>query len=149
MIIDTHAHIYSEDLETYPTIDDPLRPPPGAGTPEGLREAMRSTGVDRAMLVQTSTFYRMGQHLCARRRRGLPDDWARSVVTLDPEDPHSPDVLFALYERANARALRTYPVGHRGLRPPRQPSIDRRRLLLGHDCERPAWASCGQPTNSP
>ena len=30
---------------------------------------------------------------------------------LIPEDPHSPDVLFALYERANARALRTYPVG--------------------------------------
>ena len=57
MIIDSHAHIYSEDLETYPTIADPLRPPPGTGTPSGLQEAMRSCGVDRAMLVQTTTFY--------------------------------------------------------------------------------------------
>ena len=110
MIIDSHAHIYSEDLETYPTIADPLRPPPGTGTPAGLQEAMRSCGVDRAMLVQTTTFYEW-DNTFVRDVGTASDDWARSVVTLNPEDPHSPDVLFALYERANARALRTYPVG--------------------------------------
>ena len=64
----------------------------------------RDVGPDHHLL-------RMGQHVCPRRWRRPSDDWARSVVTLNPEDPHSPDVLFALYERANARALRTYPVG--------------------------------------
>ncbi len=112
MIIDTHAHIYSEDLQTYPTIDDPLRPPPDTGTPEGLQDAMRSSGVDRAMLVQTSTFYGW-DNTFVRDTGAAAGDWARSVVTLDPENPHSPDVLYALYERANARALRTYPVSHR------------------------------------
>ena len=110
MIIDSHAHIYSEDLETYPTIEDPLRPPAGTGTPAGLQEAMGSCGVDRAMLVQTTTFYEW-DNTFVRDVGSASDDWARSVVTLDPEDPHSPDILFALYERANARALRTYPVG--------------------------------------
>ena len=28
LIIDCHAHLYGEDPSKYPTIDNPLRPPP-------------------------------------------------------------------------------------------------------------------------
>ena len=104
MIIDSHAHIYSEDLETYPTIADPLRPPPGTGTPAGLQEAMGSCGVDRAMLVQTTTFYEW-DNTFVRDVGTASDDWARSVVTLNPEDPHSPDVCsLCTRERTRGRS---------------------------------------------
>ena len=44
MIIDCHAHLYSGDLVRYPTLPDPLRPPPGTGTVEHLREESRAAG---------------------------------------------------------------------------------------------------------
>ena len=113
MIIDAHAHIYSEDETAYPTIEGPLRPADGTGTPEGLQAEMRAAGVDKAMLVQTSTFYGW-DNTFVRDTGRESGEWARSVVTLDPDDPHSPDVLCALVERANARALRTYQTGARG-----------------------------------
>ena len=58
MIVDTHAHIYSPDQTAYPTISEPLRPPRGTGSPEHLRQEMQNADVDRAVLIQTSTFYR-------------------------------------------------------------------------------------------
>ena len=128
MIIDTHAHIYSEDEAAYPSIEDPLRPPAGTGTPEGLQARMRAAGVERAMLVQTSTFYGW-DNTFVRDTGSVSGDWARSVVTLDPDDPHSPDVLFALVESANARALRTYEAGVRGYDNPGN------RRLIAAACE--------------
>jgi predicted TIM-barrel fold metal-dependent hydrolase len=109
MIIDSHAHIYSPDEPAYPPRKDPYRPPAGKGTPEGLQAEMKAAGVDRAMLVQTTTFYSWDNSY-VRDTGAKAGSWARTVVTLDPEDPHSPDVLYALVQRANARALRTYPV---------------------------------------
>ena len=146
MIIDSHAHIYSEDLETYPTIADPLRPPPGTGTPSGLQEAMGSCGVDRAMLVQTTTFYEW-DNTFVRDVGAESDDWARSVVTLNPEDPHSPDVLFALYERANARALRTYPVGRQDYDHPGNRRLISAARDLGITVNALCSVNCGQPTS--
>ena len=112
MIIDSHAHIYSEDLGTYPTIDDPLRPPAGTGTPSGLQEAMGSCGVDRAMLVQTTTFYEW-DNTFVRDVGAASDDWARSVVTLNPEDPHSPTYCRPIREseRAGAQDISGRPSG--------------------------------------
>jgi predicted TIM-barrel fold metal-dependent hydrolase len=110
MIVDTHAHIYSEDETTYPVIERPYRPPTGTGTPEGLRQEMRAAGVDRAMLVQTTTFYGWDNSF-VRDTGAVSGDWAVTVCTLNPDDPHSPDVLYALKERANVRALRTYVSG--------------------------------------
>ena len=148
MIIDTHAHIYSEDLETYPAIDEPLRPPPGTGTPDGLQEAMRSSGVDRAMLVQTTTFYQW-DNTFVRDTGAAAGDWARSVVTLDPEDPHSPDVLFALCERANARALRTYPVRHQNYDHPGNRRLIAAARDLGMTVNSLAWRiAVGRRTGS-
>ena len=109
MIVDSHAHIYCPHEDVYPPIDDPLRPPPGVGSPDHLRREMQTAGVDRALLVQTSTFYGWDNSF-VRDTAEATRDWSAGVCTLDPEDPHSPDVLFALVSRSNIRALRTYPV---------------------------------------
>jgi predicted TIM-barrel fold metal-dependent hydrolase len=107
VIVDTHAHIYSADEAAYPPIEQPYRPPDGTGTPERLRERMRAAGVDRAMLIQTSTFYGWDNSFVRDTSAGA-GDWAVGVCTLNPDDPHSPDVLYAMVERSNVRALRTY-----------------------------------------
>ncbi len=110
MIVDTHAHIYSEDEERYPVIPDPLRPPPGTGTPERLRIEMDTAGVGRVMMVQTTTYYGWDNTFMRDSVRRC-SAWAAGVYTLDPEHPHSEEIMFALSERAGMRALRTYPVG--------------------------------------
>ncbi len=107
MIVDTHAHIYSPDEVRYPAIERAYRPPAGTGTPEGLRRAAQGAGVDRVMMVQTTTFYGW-DNTFVRDTGAVSGDWAVSVCTLDPDDPHSPDVLYSLVQRANVRALRTY-----------------------------------------
>ncbi|MER3405441.1 MAG: hypothetical protein C4289_10040 [Chloroflexota bacterium] len=113
MIIDTHAHIYSPDEQAYPPRADPLRPPPGTGSPEHLRREMQAAGVDRAMLIQTTTFYGWDNRFL-RDTAEAARDWAVGVCTLNPDDPHSPDVLYALVHRSNVRALRTYASGPGG-----------------------------------
>ena len=37
-IVDTHAHIYSEDVNQYPQFSEPYLPPTGHGTIEHLKE---------------------------------------------------------------------------------------------------------------
>jgi predicted TIM-barrel fold metal-dependent hydrolase len=110
MIVDAHAHIYSPDEVAYPPGENPLRPPPGTGTPEHLRREMQAAGVDRAMLVQTTTFYRWDNRF-VRDTAAAATEWSVGVCTLNPDDPHSPDVLYALVHRSNVRALRTYASG--------------------------------------
>lgn len=110
MIVDTHAHIYSPDEAAYPPCDQPLRPPPGTGSPAHLRREMQAAAVDRVMVVQTTTFYRWDNSF-VRDTAAPSRDWAVGVCTLDPDHPHSPDVLYALVHRSNVRALRTYASG--------------------------------------
>ena len=38
-IVDTHAHIYSEDVKQYPHISDPYLPAPGYGDIQDLKDA--------------------------------------------------------------------------------------------------------------
>ena len=108
MIIDTHAHIYSPDEDSYPTTSEPLRPPVGTGSPEHLRQAMAAAGVDRAVLIQTSTFYRWDNRF-VRDTSAEARDWAVGVCTLNPDDSMSPEVLYALVDRSNVRGLRSVP----------------------------------------
>lgn len=130
MVIDTHAHIYSPSEAAYPPAENPLRPPPGTGSPEHLRREMQASGVDRAMLVQTTTFYRWDNRF-VRDTAAASRDWAVGVCTLNPDDPHSPDVLYALVQRANVRALRTYASGPGG----RYDFVGNRRLFgAARDC---------------
>jgi L-fuconolactonase len=110
VIVDTHAHIYSPDEAAYPPIEKPFRPPVGTGSPEHLRREARAAGVDRVMMVQTTTFYGWDNSFVRDTGAGS-GDWAVTVCTLNPDDPHSPDVLYALAQRSHARALRTYAGG--------------------------------------
>src|SRR3989304_4091635 len=112
MIVDAHAHIYSPDETRYPTRENPYRPPRGTGSPEHLREEMKANGVEKVLMVQTTTFYGWDNSF-VRDTITASQPWAAGCYTLDPLDPHSPDALWALVERAGARAIRTHPV-HNG-----------------------------------
>jgi predicted TIM-barrel fold metal-dependent hydrolase len=107
VIVDTHAHIYSPDETAYPAIEKPYRPPAGTGSPDHLRREAAAAGVDRVMMVQTTTFYGW-DNTFVRDTAAVSGDWAVGVCTLDPDHPHSPDILDALVRRSNVRALRTY-----------------------------------------
>lgn len=108
MVIDTHAHIYSKDEKIYSPVDDPLRPPRGTGSLEHLWNDMKDIGVDRAVLIQTSSFYSWNNRfICDAATEAR--DWAVGVCTLDPDAPHSRDVLYALVSRSNIRGLRSVP----------------------------------------
>ena len=108
MIVDTHAHIYSPDEAAYPTIEDPLRPPEGTGAPEHLQREMEAGGVDRAVLIQTSTFYRWDNRFL-RDTSTNSREWAVGACTLDPDDPGSPEILRDLVEHSNVRGMRSIP----------------------------------------
>ena len=110
MIVDTHAHIYSADEVAYPVIEKPYRPPAGTGTPERLRREAQAAGVDRVMLVQTTTFYGWDNRF-VRDTSAASGEWAAGVCTLNPDDVHSPDVLYEFVALAHVKALRTYASG--------------------------------------
>lgn len=108
MIIDTHAHIYAPDEKRYPPIDKPLRPPAGTGSLEHLRRETRANRVDKACLIQTSTFYRWdNRYICDSAR--ATRDWSAGVCTLDPDDPHSPGLLAQFAREYGLRGMRSIP----------------------------------------
>ena len=114
MIVDTHAHIYSPDEKRYPPIEKPLRPPAGKGSLEDLRKETRANKVDRACLIQTSTFYRFdNSYICDSALASK--DWAAGVCTLDPDDPHSPGLLTHYVKKYGLRGMRSIPARDRRL----------------------------------
>ena len=106
VIVDTHPHIYSEDEGRYPPIDKPYRPPAGTGTVGHLRREMQANSVSKAVVIQTSTFYRWDNRFICDTVQANPH-WCTGVVTLNPEDPHSPDLLYALVKKYGVRGLRS------------------------------------------
>ncbi len=122
-IVDTHAHIYSPDEQRYPPIENPLRPPPGRGSVEDLRQESRRRGVDLVCAIQTSTFYRFDNRYILDTARAHPD-WVAGVCTLDPDDPRSPELL----------SLHVREYGIRGMR-----SIPARDGMLDHPGVRALW----------
>jgi len=106
LIVDAHPHIYAPDEKRFPTIETPLRPPPGSGTVEKLRQEMKAAGVAKAVVIQTSSFYRWDNRfildtVVANRQ------WCTGVVTLDPDAPHSADILYAAVHKYGVRGLRS------------------------------------------
>ncbi|MBX3437341.1 MAG: amidohydrolase [Planctomycetaceae bacterium] len=108
LIIDCHAHIYGEDEQRYPTIEQPYRPPAGKGTVSHLREEMQAAGVGYATAIQTSTFYRWDNRFTADSSRENKD-FLVGVVTLDPDDPGSPELLEKYVREFNVRGMRSIP----------------------------------------
>lgn len=108
LIIDCHAHIYSEDESKYPPIAKPYRPPAGKGTVAHLRHEMKAAGVRFATAVHTSTFYRWDNRFVADAARANRDVLV-GVCTLNPDDSRSPAVLERYAKDNNIRALRSIP----------------------------------------
>ena len=110
LIIDCHAHVYSEDEQTYPTIEKPYRPPAGKGTIAHLRRTLRANGVRHATAVHTFTFYRWDNRFVADASRDNRDVLA-GVCLLNPDDPKSSGVLGRYVKEFNVRGLRSIPAG--------------------------------------
>ena len=108
MIIDCHAHIYGTDEKRYPTIEKPYRPPPGKGTLRHLRAEMKAAGVRYVTAIQTSTYYRWDNRFTSDSSR-LNPDYMVGVVTLDPDDPKSPEKLKQHVLMNNVRGMRSIP----------------------------------------
>ncbi len=106
-VVDTHAHIYSEDFARYPASDaiEPLHPPTGAGTLAHLREEVRSNGVDRVVVVHTASSYNFDNRLLADTV-AASQTWAAGVCALDPDDPGSVRLLESYVRDRNVRGLR-------------------------------------------
>jgi L-fuconolactonase len=113
-IIDTHAHIYSPDESKYPTIEKPLRPPPGKGSLEDLREQSRANGVQHICAIQTSTFYRFDNRYILDSSRANPD-WVAGVCTLNPDDPRSPSLLVRNAREYGIRGMRSIAAANKQL----------------------------------
>jgi predicted TIM-barrel fold metal-dependent hydrolase len=111
MIIDCHAHIYSEDEKKYPPMPKPYRPPPGTGTVAHLRREMKASGVRFVAAIHTLTFYRWDQRFTVDTSKANPDIMV-GVCNLNPEDPESPRLLERYVRDFNVRGLRTTPEGN-------------------------------------
>ena len=108
MVIDCHAHVYSQDVKRYPAKQDPLRPPPGKGSVEDLRRESRANGVTAVRAIQTVTFYGYdNRYLCDTARTN--PGWLAGVCTLDPDDPASPGLLHQFVREHAVKSLRSIP----------------------------------------
>lgn len=110
LVIDCHAHIYSPDEKKYPVRKDPLRPPPGKGSVEHLREESRAAGVAAVRAIQTVTFYGYDNSYLCDSAKANPD-WICGVATLDPDDSRSPDLLRRYVRNYGVKSLRGIPSG--------------------------------------
>jgi predicted TIM-barrel fold metal-dependent hydrolase len=106
-IVDSHAHIYSEDDRLYPPITQPLRPPRGTGTVARLRRERTGAGVASVLAVQATTYYGWDNRFLVDAVRANPD-WMAGIITLDPDDPHSVDRLEQYARGHDVRGLRSY-----------------------------------------
>ena len=107
-IIDCHAHIYGEDETKYPTVDKPYRPPAGTGTIAHLKREMAGSGVRYVTAIQTSSFYRFDNRFTADSARDN-EEFMAGVITLDPDNPRSPETLEEYVQDYNVRGMRSIP----------------------------------------
>ncbi len=100
-IIDTHAHIYSEDTVKYPRIAKPYLPPVGRGTVEDLINEKQANDIERIVAVQTFSTYKHDNRLILDTVRDH-QSWMTGVLNVDPFDPGSIDLL----EKASSSGVR-------------------------------------------
>src|SRR3990172_6661067 len=107
IIVDTHAHLNSEDEVRYPKTDrfQPLRPPAGKGTIEHLREEAGINHITRVVIVQTGSTYCFDNRLIVDTANENKD-WITGVCTLDPVALGSPALGSHYAQTWNIRGLR-------------------------------------------
>lgn len=108
LIIDTHAHIYSQDEKRYPPVQKPLRPPGASGSLEHLQQVAKQNGVAGVCIVQATTFYGFdNRFICDAAVTA--SRWTAGVTTLDPDDAKSAARIREFVKSYGIRALRSYP----------------------------------------
>ena len=106
VIIDTHAHIYADDVVRYPPIDNPIRPPANSGTVPTLQALIKENEVAGVCIVQPGTYYRWDNRFICDVSKAYPKQMA-GVCTLDADNSKSPELLEGYVRGYGARGLRT------------------------------------------
>lgn len=129
LIIDCHAHIYSPDEKRYPPKDKPLRVPGGKASISDLRKISLANGVTAVRTVQTVSFYDYdNRYVCDATKKN--PDWASGVVTLNPDDPHSPGLMQQYVRDFGIKTLRSTPGNN--------------RVTFDHAGVRKLWKTCAE-----
>ena len=108
LIIDCHAHLYSGDDSKYPPRENPNRPPAGIGFLKHLKKEMKAAGVRHVTVVQPSSYYHWDNRFTADSSRANSEFMA-GVVTLDPDNSYSPEMLEYYVSNYNVRGMRSVP----------------------------------------
>ncbi len=106
-LVETHAHLYSEDESRYPPAPNPHRPPPGTGSIPHLQRLRQAVGVTHVVAVQTFSFYGHDNRLLLATVGAHPE-WMTGVVNLPSGDPSTPRQL----ERLAGPGVRGFRLEH-------------------------------------
>ena len=106
-IIDAHPHIYSDNLSDYPSIDDPWNPGEPSSA-EDLFSLMKINNVEKAVFIQTSTYYGFDNRYIMDSSKKF-SEWATGVITLNPDDENSINILENAVLNFNVKGLRGIP----------------------------------------
>jgi L-fuconolactonase len=107
LIVDAHAHIYSDDDRLYPPVARPYRPPAGTGTVAHLQRERKAAGVRHVLAVQATSYYGWDNRFLVDAARAN-SDWMAGICTLDPDDQNSPALIEQYAQGHNIVGLRSY-----------------------------------------
>ena len=104
MIVDSHLHVWSADLERYPVAEG--REPREAAPVELLNENMAAAGVDQAVIVQAIGYMHDNRYVADCLRR-FPGRFAGTGL-IDQKAPDAVDVLEKLVREDGFSGLRIH-----------------------------------------
>ena len=104
MIVDSHLHVWSADLERYPVAEG--REPREAAPVELLNENMAAAGVDQAVIVQAIGYMHDNRYVADCLRR-FPGRFAGTAL-IDQKAPDAPEVLERLVREDGFSGLRIH-----------------------------------------
>ena len=107
LIVDTHAHLYSEDGILYPPTDNALHPPPATGTLNSLMTLVEDNCVSGICAVQPLSFYGFDNSFLCDVSKAHRDSIA-CVCLLDPDDSRSTQLLERYVTEFGIRGLRSF-----------------------------------------
>jgi predicted TIM-barrel fold metal-dependent hydrolase len=107
LIVDAHAHIYSDDDRLYPPVARPYRPPAGTGTVAHLQRERKAAGVRHVLAVQATTYYGWDNRFLVDAARAN-SEWMAGICTLDPDDKNSPALIEQYAQGHNIVGIRCY-----------------------------------------
>ena len=110
VIVDTHVHVISDDLETYPLVPGRQRlgwVDEARFTVEQVLALMDEAGVDRTLLVQPNTAYGYDNRYTALSARRFPERFV-SVPIVDMEADGAADTLRTLNEDEGMTGVRLF-----------------------------------------